>query len=264
VIARTPRTVLMMVRPPVAFVLLLFAAVGMAQAGRPESVHPLFTVVALVIAGWFVNATALNDLSDERIDRVNLGNARGRPLVSGHATRSQLLAIGAGAGAVSLAVASAVSWRLGAVVAIGLVFNAAYSLPPIRLAGRGGVAPALLPLGFVVLPFVVGAMSVGHDLRRQDLLLLAGLYVTFVGRIILKDFRDVDGDRLYAKRTFLLTHGPTVTCQVSNAEHLRVLTGASEDVAAARPQLPLSAHSTIVRFGSHNGGVRSGRTPIAL
>jgi 4-hydroxybenzoate polyprenyltransferase len=35
------------------------------------------------------------------------------------------------------------------------------------------------------------------------------------GRILLKDFRDVHGDAMFGKRTFLVRHGRGVTCAVS-------------------------------------------------
>lgn len=209
------RLVVMMTRPPVAVVLLLFAALGMAQVGAGNDVHPLFTSVLVVIAGWFVNATVLNDLADEPIDRVNLQHARGRPLVSGFATRRQLLVLGTVAGAVALLTALAIDWRVGAVTAAGLALNAAYSLPPIRLSTRGAVASLLLPLGYVALPFLVGALSVRPHVTGPQVVLLAGLYVTFIGRIFLKDFRDVRGDSQFGKMTFLLRHGRTVTCCAS-------------------------------------------------
>jgi 4-hydroxybenzoate polyprenyltransferase len=211
------RLLVMMVRPPVAFVLMLFAAIGMAQAGSGDAVHPFLTTVLVVIAGWFVNATVLNDLSDEAIDRVNLQNAPGRPLVSGHATRHQLLVLGTATGAVALVTAFAVDWRIGAIVTIGLALNAAYSLPPIRLSQRGAVASLLLPLGYVALPFLVGALTVRPRITGSQLVLLAGLYVTFIGRILLKDFRDVRGDAQFGKLTFLLRHGRTATCLASAA-----------------------------------------------
>jgi len=50
-----------------------------------------------------------------------------------------------------------------------------------------------------------------------DVALLAALYVGFIGRIVLKDFRDVVGDRLFGKRTFLVRHGRRVTCGLSAA-----------------------------------------------
>ena len=52
-------------------------------------------------------------------------------------------------------------------------------------------------------------------MTRTDLLLLAGLYAGFIGRIVLKDFRDVRGDALFGKRTFLVRHGRRATCRLS-------------------------------------------------
>ena len=211
---RALRLVVMMIRPPVMVAVLLFAAVGVAQAGG-HGLHPLFTIVPFVVGGWFVHATVLNDLGDEPIDRVNLGNARGRPLVSGDATPSELLALGRVAGVVSFTAAWAVDWRVAGVVAAGLLLNAAYSMRPVRLCDRGGLASFLLPTGYVAVPYMVGVLSMRPVLRGDDLLLMAGLYVGFVGRILLKDFRDVRGDGMFGKRTFLLRHGPLATCQLS-------------------------------------------------
>ena len=211
------RLVVMMVRPPVAVVILLFAAIGVAQGGHGDTLHPLFTVVPLILAGWFVHATVLNDLGDEAIDRVNLGNARGRPLVSGDATGGELRALGRAAAAVALLAAIAVDWRVALVVAAGLAVNAAYSVPPLRLCQRGAVAPLLLPTGYVAVPYLVGLLGVQPSIGRDDLVLLLGLYVTFVGRIMLKDFRDVEGDAMFGKRTFLVRHGRQATCAASAA-----------------------------------------------
>lgn len=214
---RAARLVVMMVRPPVALVIFLFAAIGVAQAGQGDALHPLFTVVPVILAGWFIHATVVNDLNDEAIDRVNLSNARGRPLVSGEATHRQLRALGLTAAAVAVVTAFAVDWRVGAVVAAGLALSTAYSRPPLRLCDRGAVAALLLPSGYVAVPFLVGLFSVRPAIGSRELVLLAGLYLTFIGRILLKDFRDVRGDAMYGKRTFLVRHGASRTCQVSAA-----------------------------------------------
>lgn len=39
--------------------------------------------------------------------------------------------------------------------------------------------------------------------------------MSFVGRLLLKDFRDEHGDRFFGKRTFLVRHGRRITCRVS-------------------------------------------------
>ncbi len=102
-------------------------------------------------------------------------------------------------------------------MAAGLALNAAYSVPPVRLAGRGALASLLLPLGYVAVPFLVGVLTVQPSVDGRQLALLGGLYVAFIGRIMLKDFRDVRGDELYGKRTFLLRHGRAATCRTSAA-----------------------------------------------
>jgi 4-hydroxybenzoate polyprenyltransferase len=85
----------------------------------------------------------------------------------------------------------------------------------VRLAERGVVAPLVLPLGMVVVPYLVGVLSVTTTPTRHNLALLPGLYLAFIGRIVLKDFRDVHGDAMFGKWTFLLRHGPRVTCVFS-------------------------------------------------
>jgi 4-hydroxybenzoate polyprenyltransferase len=48
-----------------------------------------------------------------------------------------------------------------------------------------------------------------------DLPLMMALYLLFAARIILKDFRDREGDAAFGKPTFLLEYGKKVTCLIS-------------------------------------------------
>jgi 4-hydroxybenzoate polyprenyltransferase len=194
---------------------MLFAAIALAQSGRAEELHPLFTGVLVVIGGWLISATVTNDLADELIDRVNFPAVGRRPLACGEASRRELRGIGVAAGLISLAAGWALGWRVGVVVVGALALSAGYSLPPVRISARGGLASAILPAGYVAFPYLVGAFSVQNELSRQQIVLLAGLWVAFVGRILLKDFRDVEGDAMFGKRTFLLRHGRGTTCLVS-------------------------------------------------
>jgi 4-hydroxybenzoate polyprenyltransferase len=83
------------------------------------------------------------------------------------------------------------------------------------LADRGAVASLVLPACYVVVPYLLGVFAGGSAVHADDLLLLAALYVSFIGRILLKDFRDVRGDELFGKRTFLVRHGTGWTCAFS-------------------------------------------------
>jgi 4-hydroxybenzoate polyprenyltransferase len=101
------------------------------------------------------------------------------------------------------------------VTVLGLALSANYSLRPVRVAARGVFAPLVLPACYVAVPYLIGVYAARGSLRRGDILLLAGLYVGFIGRILLKDFRDVRGDEMFGKRTFLVRHGRGWTCRFS-------------------------------------------------
>lgn len=194
----------------------LFTAIGMAQAGQSEN-HPLLARALVAVMGFLLFSVALNDLADEAIDRVNLPGDPRRPLVAGTATRRELAAIGAGAALVAVGVGATLHWGAAVAVAAGLALSAAYSLRPLRIADRGVAACLLLPGGYVAVPYLVGLLGARGSVHLADLALLGGLYAGFIGRIVLKDFRDVRGDRLFGKRTFLVRHGRRRTCAFSAA-----------------------------------------------
>jgi hypothetical protein len=73
----------------------------------------------------------------------------------------------------------------------------------------------VLPACYVAVPYLTGLLAARPRLTTADLALAGGLYLGFIGRILLKDFRDVRGDALFGKRTFLIRHGRRVTCTVS-------------------------------------------------
>lgn len=73
----------------------------------------------------------------------------------------------------------------------------------------------MLPIGYVFLPYSLGYLTISKEISSATLLVLGGLYLHFLGRIILKDYRDVKGDKAYGKKTFLLNRGNLVVCIVS-------------------------------------------------
>jgi len=201
------RVLVWMARPAVILLFGLFAATGVAQAGAAGDPAPLFGAL-VVVAGFLVCAVAVNDLSDEAIDRVNLPGDPGRPLVVGACGRRALGVAGATAGGAALAASLLLEGPAVVVVACGLALGLAYSVRPVRLADRGLVAALALPAAYVAVPYLVGIFSVRASLHPPDMLLLGGLYVGFVGRILLKDFRDVRATPCSAsRRSWCVTGG---------------------------------------------------------
>jgi 4-hydroxybenzoate polyprenyltransferase len=190
----------------VVVILAMFAAVGLSGAGSHAGPILEWRVLAVVMA-LLVFASTTNDIADEVIDRVNLAGDTRRPLVVGSGTRRELTIMAGSAALLACAVAATLGWLPLAVAAGGLILVSCYSLRPVRIADRGVVAPLALPACYVAVPFLIGALSVKSSLSLVQCVLLTGLYLAFIGRIVLKDFRDVRGDALFGKRTFLVRHG---------------------------------------------------------
>jgi 4-hydroxybenzoate polyprenyltransferase len=192
----------------------LFAATGLAQAGHGAD-RLLLARVLSVVAGFLVFSVACNDLADEAIDRINLPGDVRRPLVTGAASRRDLVVTGVVAAMAALAASATLRWPAVVVTVAGLALSAGYSLRPVRIADRGAAASLMLPACYVAVPYLLGLFAVRATAGPADLLLLAGLYAGFIGRILLKDFRDVRGDAMFGKRTFLVRHGRRWTCAFS-------------------------------------------------
>lgn len=207
------RLLVVLTRPVVAFLFCVYVVIGLAKAGNTGTGVTLYRDL-LVVLGFLIFSVAVNDLSDAPIDRQNLPHSN-RPLVTGRTDEREMWTIAGAAAAVSVGAAALGGWSLAALAVGGIAMSAAYSVPPFRLAGRGVVAALVLPAGYVAVPYLVGLLSVRTYVTWDDALLLVGLYVGFIGRILLKDFRDVRGDALFGKRTFLVRRGRRATCALS-------------------------------------------------
>lgn len=202
-------------RAPVVLLLVLYAATGTVVGGSTSSWTLLRAV--LVVLPFLAYSAVVNDLADVRVDRVNLPADGQRVLARGAAHRRHLWGVATVSLASSLVAAASLGRAALGVALAGLVVSTAYSLDPVRLARRGVLAPLALPACYVATPYVTGVLAARGRVVASDLPLLVALYLGFVGRIILKDFRDVRGDALFGKRTFLVRHGRLWTCRVSAA-----------------------------------------------
>jgi len=210
------RLVVQMSRPPVAAILLLFASIAAVQVGNTLQLGWRLLPSLVIIVAILINAAALNDLADEQIDKVNLPGATARPLANNQATKLQIWVLALASAGLAFIISCLVGNGLVWTALFGIGFNWAYSMKPLYISRRSILAPLLLPLAYVVTPYLIGLLSVHQSLDSQHLMLLAGLYVCFVGRILLKDFRDVEGDKLFGKTTFLLRYDRSVTCIASS------------------------------------------------
>lgn len=195
--------------------MLLFAAIGDAATKQTSTYDYRFLLVPVLLGCLFIGATTVNDIADEEIDKINLATDKRRPLVVSSAQKKHLQILSIMVFFIALFTALAIKPSLVVLVLVATGLNYIYSMPPIKISHRGFLAPLLLPLNYVVLPFVIGTSLHPEGWSKDVGLILLGLYISFIGRIILKDFRDIKGDSIFGKRTFLVRYGSATTCEVA-------------------------------------------------
>jgi len=213
-VTKLPRLYVVMLRYRVAAMVALFLLLGAAREGELR-LGWRFVLAALALASSYVSATALNDLADEEVDKVNHPRDAGRPLVEGTAARADLLVLCLVAAALAIGAAVPLGWAAVAVIVAGLMISQAYSARPLRISYRVGGAPPALAVAYVVVPYSLGIVAAGGELRHAASLLTLALVLLFGARIVLKDFRDRVGDARFGKETILLRFGKTATCVAS-------------------------------------------------
>jgi len=245
-VTKLPRLYLVMLRYRIAAMVALFLLLGAAREGRLE-LGPRYLLAALALGSSYVAATALNDLADEEIGRVNHPRDAGRPLVEGTATRRELLLLHVIASMLALCAAIPLGSRGIGLVLVSLLVSQAYSGRPVRLSYRVVGAPLALGIAYVVVPYSLGITAAQGSLRHAASVLTCSLFLFFAARIVLKDFRDRVGDARYGKPTLLLRFGKTATCVASLGA---LVTGDVLLVAALEPILWLFVQAFVIAIAA--------------
>ena len=215
--ARFPALYWKMVRYRVAIMLWMFLLLGAARHDGLAKFHPSYLLAALALSATYVAATTVNDISDKHIDAVNHPNSPGRPLAAGLTTERDLRFLSAGSAVAATGLGSAMGVRETLIILMSLMLAYAYSLKPVLLSHRTFATPLVLAGAYVVVPYMLGATIAGGGIDRREWGLIAALVALFIGRIILKDFRDRAGDEMFGKQTILLRFGKDATCAASGA-----------------------------------------------
>jgi 4-hydroxybenzoate polyprenyltransferase len=204
-----------LLRYRVAVMIILFMLLGVAWHQGQTTIDLSVVLMILALASSYVGATSVNDIADKEIDEINHPGDQGRPLVTGAARSADLWMIFGASSVLAVALPLAISPAAAGIMGLSLVIGVLYSLPPLKLSYRTFLAPLTLAVAYVGIPYWAGVVVGGGRLQIIDLPLMAALYLLFAGRIVLKDFRDREGDAAYGKPTFLLNYGKRATCLVS-------------------------------------------------
>ena len=162
---------------------------------------------------------------------------KGRPLVSGEASARDLRVLHVVGAAAAVAAGAFLGPAGVGLSLLSVAIGRAYSLPPVRLSYRTYLAPTVLGVAYVLIPYGFGMVAARARPHLGDVFFAVSLYGLFLARINLKDFRDREGDGRFGRPTLLLRFGKRITCLVSVAA---LLAGNALLLAAVRPA-PLTA-----------------------
>ncbi len=235
----------LMVRPRAAITMWTFLVIGLARHAGPTISADLCWATIAVAASYAV-ATSVNDIADVEIDRANGLRDATRPLATGAASAADLRCTAVTAGVVAVAAAIPLGARGLVVIGLCLAVDVVYSATPARLSRRWTIAPIVLTVAYVSLPYWLGIVVAHDHWRPFDAPLLVGLCVLFFARIILKDVRDRLGDASHGKPTLLLRLGKDATCAISI---VAALAGIVTIVVAIRPPVPIVAAIALDAIG---------------
>ena len=204
-----------LLRYRVAVMIVLFMLLGAAWHRGLTAIDAPVILTILALVSSYVSATSVNDISDREIDEINHPGDKGRTLVTGAARTADLWVLFVVSSVLAVALGLSAGPDAAGIMLLSVVIGALYSLPPARLSYRTFLAPLTLAVAYVSIPYWAGVVVVGESLRTSDLPFMTALYLLFAGRIILKDFRDREGDTAFGKPTFLLKYGKRATCLAS-------------------------------------------------
>lgn len=197
-------------RPQIILTMAFLVVLGSLISGGLN----LKTLIAFVIVSVaIIHANSINDYSDRQIDEVNLQGAKDRPFVTGELSDRGFWLLNTVSAIVALLLSLVFGYQAVIFSIAIIIFDYVYSLKPIRLTDRTLVSPLLLAACYTYYPLSLGYWSNVHS--QYPWLLSSAIYLAFLARMLLKDFRDVEGDERFGKITFLVRYGAKATCLVS-------------------------------------------------
>jgi len=194
----------------VTIMLWAIAFIGSASSGD-ITFKTLLSLIILIL--WYIHATTVNDYADYEIDKINLDASTDRPLLNGKLRIRQLWLLHIFGGVAVLGLSIQYGRNALLLTLFMLLINYSYSLKPVRLSDRGIIAQLVLAFSYVYYPLALGFWS--NEGTDFPWLISFSIFLAFMARMLLKDFRDVKGDKKHNKLTFLLRHGAKKTVIVS-------------------------------------------------
>lgn len=197
---RKVKALLTLTRPPNGILMFIAVLAGVTLSDK-RMITPTQIILTFITAyGLNGSIMGFNDYFDRDIDRVN---APWRPIPSGAISCLEAISFSAILGSMGIisAILTSTPCLIVAVIAYLLAFTYNMSLKKMGFTGNMAVS------GVVVAPFIYGAvLSDGYISSRLTFFAIP-VYLSVLGREIIKGISDVEGDALKGIRSIARTKG---------------------------------------------------------
>jgi len=208
----TKTALLEITRPWNALVTGLLALFGATVIGGVDPVSGL--LVFLIFTFAYMAGTTVNDIYDELIDKINMPY---RPLQEKRVSRSGVWKLSIFLHALTLVIGFTLGWKIFLLTIVFFIFSFIYSVPPVALNKRGILGQIELSITVLFIPVFTGmVLALGNFFVPINYILVMLFFSSlFVFIFLLKDFKDIQGDRAWNKKTPVAQLGPKNTKTLS-------------------------------------------------
>ncbi|MEM2431645.1 MAG: UbiA family prenyltransferase [Candidatus Bathyarchaeia archaeon] len=186
---------------------ILASILSLILAGKPTLLFIInSTILYLSVLFISLSAYIYNDCTDIEIDKINKLN---RPLVTGEATESDAKKLIIFLGTLSLILSSMVNLESFLLMLVFTILLFSYSYSKIRLKNKFLVKDLTIATGSF-LPYIIGGFSVGSIFPPVILMGIIG-FISALSTSVIKDFKQIEGDKIYRVKTLPIVWGPKLT-----------------------------------------------------
>lgn len=162
----------------------------------------------------YMAGTTLNDISDFEIDKINMPY---RPLQSGRINKKESWIFSGILYSISLFTAFLLSFSFLLIVVLFAIISFLYSMPPILLSRKSFIGNLTLAIVSILVPVYGGSVLASDSFTMPQTFWYNFLSLTllFAFVVIVKDFKDIFGDKKEGKKTFAVHVGKKRALSIS-------------------------------------------------
>lgn len=183
----------------------LLAVMGIVITG--SLVTPLgYVLIFLLFTIAYMAGSTLNDIYDEFVDRLNMPF---RPLQENRIKRGNAWLFSLVMHTLALIIGLILGFRVFVLIIVFFIFSVFYSVPPVQFSRRGILSQIELCFTVIFLPLYAGIVySMNSFIPGLNVLIFSIFFFCFSIPIsLLKDFKDIKGDKIGNKKTTIIQIG---------------------------------------------------------